>query len=44
MHSYTNPQWVKLSKGWPKLKFFHFHVRFMNAAEGQKKLPNGTKR
>jgi len=44
MHSYTIPQWVKLKEGWPKFKFFDFHVRLKNVAEGQKKVSKGTKR
>jgi hypothetical protein len=31
-------QWVKLSKTWPKLKFFDFHKMLKNLLEGNRKF------
>jgi hypothetical protein len=42
MHSCTIPQWVKLSEGWPKFRFFDFHLRLKNVAVGPKESFQGN--
>ena len=36
-------QWVKLSKTWPKSKFFDFHKMLKNLLEGQQEVLRVTK-
>jgi hypothetical protein len=36
-------QWVKLSKTWPKLKFFDFYKMLKNLLEGQQEILRVTK-
>jgi hypothetical protein len=33
---------VKVSEGWPKIKFFDFHKILNNLLEGQQKVPRAT--